>query len=319
MNKYLSKHKKGSSETIREAFNFNFSKYIESKPEHIKNVDQSFLEWFVGFTEGDGSFIVYSKKNKICKNICFIINQNDSQLMFKIKKKLGFGQVIKYKQNNKLYYRYSVSDIKNIIRLIHLFNGNLILEKVQNRFKKWLNCYNNLYPNNYIRYKLFCPLLNLNSAWLSGFIDAEGGFYSSLTKQNNLNLGYRLRLKFYITQKNEYELLKAIIKLLYFKQVNYLTSESLDLKVKKIKKVTLFNPNKYISRYSNIDRLEISTNHLISVILDYLTEYKLQSKKIISFFRWKRIYLNKDILKNLATKSNKSLIRFKKLVNAVNK
>lgn len=307
MNKYLSINKKGSSETTREAFNFNFSKYIANKPEQIKNIDLNFLEWFIGFTEGDGSFIIYSKKNKTRKKMCFFINQKDCKLMFKIKKNLGFGQVIKYKQNNQLYYRYSVSDIKNIIRLIHLFNGNLILGKVHNRFIKWLNFYNNLYPNNYIETKLFCPILSLKSAWLSGFIDAEGGFYASLTKQNNFKLKYRLRLKFYITQKNEYNLLKAIIKLFYFKQNN-------------IKQYILFNPDKYISRYSkNIDRLEISTNSFILIILDYLTEYKLQSKKIITFFRWKRIYLNKDILKNLAIKSKKSLIRFKNLVNAVNK
>lgn len=251
--------------------------------------------------------------------MCFFINQNDCKLMFKIKKELGFGQVIKYKQNNKFYYRYSVSNLINIIRLIHLFNGNLILKKVKNRFTEWLNCYNNLYPNNYIENKLFCPILSLNSSWLSGFIDAEGGFYASLTKQNNLNLKYRLRLKFYITQKNEYELLKAISKLFYFKQKHTFSLKSLNNKLKIIIKPILFNPDKYISRYSNIDRLEISTNNLILVILDYLTEHKLQSKKIITFFRWKRIYLNKNTLKNLAIKSKKSLERFKKLVNAVNK
>ena len=319
MNNYLLTNKKGSSETIREAFNFNFFNYIQSKPEHIKNVDQRFLEWFVGFIEGDGSFIIYSKKTKTRKNMCFIINQDDSQLIFKIKKLLGFGQVITYKQNNKLYYRYSVSDIKNIARLIHLFNGNLVLEKVQNRFNKWLTCYNNLYPNNYIKPKLLCPILSLNSAWLSGFIDAEGGFYASLTKQKNLKLKYRLRLKFYITQKNEYELLKAIMKMFYFKYEDYLISKPLIPKVKTTKKLTLYNLDRYISRYSNIDRLEISTNILILVVVDYLTDYKLQSKKLISFLRWKRIYLNKDILKNVSIESKKSLKRFKKLVIAVNK
>lgn len=319
MNNSLLTNKKGSSETIREAFNFNFYNYIQNKPEHIKMVDQRFLEWFIGFTEGDGSFIIYLKKTKTRKKMCFTINQDDSQLLFKIKKQLGFGQVTTYKQNNKLYYRYSVSDIKNITRLIHLFNGNLILEKVQNRFSKWLTCYNNLYPNNYIEPKLFSPILSLNSAWLSGFIDAEGCFYASLTEQNNLKLKYRLRLKFYITQKNEYELLKAIMKMFYFKYEEYLISKPLLSKVKTKKKLTLYNLDRYISRYSNIDRLEISTNILMLVIIDYLTDYKLQGKKRISFLRWKRIYLNKDILKNVSIKSKKSLKRFKKLVIAVNK
>lgn len=73
MNNYLSTTKKGSSETTREAFDFNFSKYIETKPEHNKNVDQNFLEWFIGFTEGDGSFITYSKKIKPIKRCVFLL------------------------------------------------------------------------------------------------------------------------------------------------------------------------------------------------------------------------------------------------------
>ena len=293
MNKYLLKNKKGSSETIREAFDFNFSKYIKNKPEHIKNVNESFLEWFIGFTEGDGSFII---SNKRCY---FVINQKDIKILYKIKANLGFGHVFKYIQNNKIYGRYVVQDKKNCRRLAHIFNGNLVLNKTNERFKIWIKELNIIILTTK-------GVINLENSWLSGFIDAEGGFYASLTKQNNLILKYRLRLKFYITQKNEYELLKLITRLLYFKQKN-------------IKKSNLFNPDKYISKYSNnIYRLEISTSSLIVVILDYLTKYKLKSEKIITFFRWKRIYLNKDILKNLAVKSKKSLTRFKKLVKSVN-
>lgn len=306
MNK-IKKKKIGSSETIREAF--NFFNYRKNKPEHIKEINIGFLEWFIGFVEGDGSFIVYSKKHNNTKYLTFCINQKDPQLIFKIKKNLGFGIVIKYKQHNQVYYRYSVSDIENIIRLIYIFNGNLILEKVQNRFKKWLDIYNEKYPKK-ILYKNFCPILNLNSSWLAGFIDAEGGFYASLTKQKNLKLGYRLRLKFYVTQKNAYYLLKKIVKIIYFKQYNYKDSI----------KINLFNSDRFISRYSsNIDKLEISTNSLILVIINYLTEYPLQSKKKITFLRWKRIYLNRDALFKLSIKSKKSLKRFKRLVNSVNK
>ena len=306
MNK-IKKNKIGSSETIREAF--NFSKYIKNKPEHIKEIDIGFLEWFIGFVEGDGSFIVKKNKNNNNKYLTFYINQKDPKLMYKIKKNLGFGNVIKYKQHNKIYYRYSVSDIDNIIRIIYLFNGNLILEKVQNRFKKWLDIYNEKYPKK-ISYKNFCPILNLNSYWLSGFIEAEGGFYVSLTKQKNLKLGYRLRLKFYITQKHAYYLLQKIVKIIYFKQQNY----------KDPIKTNLFNPDRYISKYSfNIDKLEISTNSLILVIINYLTEYPLQSQKKIIFLRWKRIYLNRNLLKNLSIKSKKSLKRFQRLVSSVNK
>ena len=74
----------GSSETIREALQFDDYTKL-GQPEHIPNVDKSFLEWFIGFTEGDGSF----DQSKLA----FIINQKDPKLLFKIKKKLGFGSV----------------------------------------------------------------------------------------------------------------------------------------------------------------------------------------------------------------------------------
>jgi hypothetical protein len=327
MNNNFSKNKKGSSETIREAFNFNFSKYIENKPEHIKNIDQSFLEWFIGFTEGDGSFIVSLKKNKTRKNIFFFINQKDPKLMYKIKKELGFGQVIKYKQNNQTFYRYSVSDIKNINRLIHLFNGNLILKKVQNRFNKWLNCYNNLYPNEYIENKFNLPTLNLNSGWLSGFIDAEGCFYANVVikkdiqkqiyslpkmKKNWSNEDYqffkeisqskcRISQKMTLTQisiKETNELFKKIIFLFKGKSF-YIFKNS------KVKKLT----NKEYARieFSNLDSHKI--------IIDYLSQYKLKTLKYISFIKWKKIYLRRKKGVHLSPKGTQRLYRLIKSIN----
>lgn len=100
----------GSSETTREAplnKNFNFDYYFNNfKPKHIKPNDYLFLEWFIGFSEGDGSFTI---SNKRCY---FSINQKDIKILYKIKKNLGFGQVFKYTQNNKTYGRYIVQDFE---------------------------------------------------------------------------------------------------------------------------------------------------------------------------------------------------------------
>ena len=72
-----------SSETTREASlekNFNFDYYYKYfKPQHIKQIDRNFLEWFIGFSEGDGSFVV---TNNRCY---FFINQKDIKLLYKIK------------------------------------------------------------------------------------------------------------------------------------------------------------------------------------------------------------------------------------------
>jgi len=60
MNKYFN----GSSETLRKV-TFNFKKFNNFYlPEHKKRIDNAFLEWFVGFTEGDGSFVISNSKNE---------------------------------------------------------------------------------------------------------------------------------------------------------------------------------------------------------------------------------------------------------------
>jgi hypothetical protein len=50
-------------------------------PEHKKKINNKFLEWFIGFTEGDGSFIV--SKNKVYFDITQ--NLNDVQVLYYIK------------------------------------------------------------------------------------------------------------------------------------------------------------------------------------------------------------------------------------------
>jgi len=51
-------------------------------PQHIKSYDPKFINWFVGFTEGDGSFVVDNNTNRIS----FIITQKDPKVLYYIKK-----------------------------------------------------------------------------------------------------------------------------------------------------------------------------------------------------------------------------------------
>ena len=82
-----------SSETTREApldKTLTFDEYFEHyQPKALKMTckDSLLLEWYIGFSEGNGSFTTST-------NRCyFIINQKDIQLLYKIRKKLGFGQI----------------------------------------------------------------------------------------------------------------------------------------------------------------------------------------------------------------------------------
>lgn len=274
----------GSSETTREAplsNQFNFNYYFKNfKPKHIKVNDHLFLEWFVGFSEGDGSFIL---SNKRCY---FSINQKNIKLLYKIKKNLGFGKVLKYTQNKITYGRYIVQDQKNCERLAHIFNGNLLLIKTNIRFKIWVKEFNIKFLKN--KYPI-----SLNNGWLSGFIDAEGCFYSRVRKFKNMRLGYKVEQKFIINQKGEYELFYSL-KNLFYSNANI---QEINSKIDN-------------SIYYKIELSSFLSNKLL---LKYLTKFPLKGNKNLNLIIYRRIYGYID------RKEHLTLIGLKKIKNLCTK
>jgi hypothetical protein len=71
---------------------FNFSKFHLKYNSYFNNyrpvIDDEFLTWLIGFTEGDGSFIVSGRGS-----LQFVITQGekDVQVLQMIKETLGFG------------------------------------------------------------------------------------------------------------------------------------------------------------------------------------------------------------------------------------
>ena len=79
--------------TKRTHFNFDdFYQKYGSIYDKDNLPSSAFLTWFIGFTEGDGSFVV-SKRG----DLSFVIVQDtrDIQILYMIQKILGFGKVIK--------------------------------------------------------------------------------------------------------------------------------------------------------------------------------------------------------------------------------
>jgi hypothetical protein len=130
---------KGSSETIRKAYK------------------KEFIDWLVGFTEGDGSFIISER------NLEFKITQSstDVDVLFYIKEELGFGSVVKQCQKSNMH-QYRVRDKENIGKIIEIFNGRLQLKKRKEQFEKWVQEYNKNY-NGTIVLKENEDLINLES------------------------------------------------------------------------------------------------------------------------------------------------------------
>jgi hypothetical protein len=111
-------------------------------------------------------------------------------------------------------------------------------------------------------------MISLNTGWLAGFIEAEGGFYARIRKQARTKTGFQLLKKFYLTQKNEPEHLKQIGVLL-----------------KSASAVSCFS-----QKNNQYDRIEISGFASHQILLDYLDHYPCFGNKNIVIQQWKKIH-----------------------------
>jgi hypothetical protein len=269
---------KGSSETTRD-ITYNFDEYSFLIPQQKKKINRQFLEWFIGFTEGDGSFIV--SKNKVY----FDITQNlsDIQVLYYIKKQLGFGKVLIREEESRNVGVFYVSSKENFTKLISIFNGNLSINSKKEQFKLWLNTYNEQY-NMSILFKNHLVKPCLHSSWLSGFVDAEGCFYGRVQSCYLSRLRKAPHLTFQVSQK-EFRIIKTLRDL-------FLNTNSLNLK------------NIHYDKSWEGWTFHCSSFIKLKVIRNYFSRHPLKTKKSISFMKWCKIHdmiLNKEhlILKGL--------------------
>ena len=272
----LNKLQIGSSETTREMLltQLDFEDYIRfGTPQHKPNPPTIFLEWFIGFFEAEGCFI---KKVDKENRFLFEIKRekgDDVQLMYKIRTMLGFGNVTKFvRENNEISWRYSVSDLKDLTRLIWLFNGNLITIKKQKQFQSWIALFNKRYKKEFFFSKRK-PEICFKNAWLSGFFEGNADFWVKskdlfvFNKEFSNNSNVVLNLC--ITQRDEKQVLNQIKHLFQIPSDIYQITRT--------------------SSTENSFRLETSflENHL--VFIQYLTRYPFLGKRQILFNRWKRV------------------------------
>lgn len=200
----------GSSETRRDkSFSFLSTFSTNSINSKIEKIDY-FYDWFIGFSEGDGGFYFDAES----KRFYFKIRQKNTKVLYYIRKNLGFGSI---NLANDSYYTYSVTSLKNIQELITIFNGNLLLKKTNEKFKKnWLDNYNKLFPEKEIKYLGPGIFVGLKNAWLCGFTDAGGSLAFHLQKDSSRKFGYRLRVKWYVDQSFEKQFFETMHNVLGF-------------------------------------------------------------------------------------------------------
>lgn len=136
-----SKGKKSNYSTLATSNNdFYFTPFYKKFKTHLPGVNppsENFLAWLIGFSEGEGSFIVNNRGDLV-----FVITQStiDVKVLEFIKETLGFGKVIPQSLNTS---RYVTQNKVEIDIIISLFNGNLILPSKQKSFEKFIKGFNN--------------------------------------------------------------------------------------------------------------------------------------------------------------------------------
>jgi hypothetical protein len=298
----------GSSETTCKATSnpfFLFNSHLIF-PSHIypSFITTHFLQWFIGFVEGHGHFIISNNR------LFFILNQKDIRTLYRIRSFLGFGKVSSYNGIG----RFIVADFTGIERLIHLFNGHLLLNKTNESFKLWLIEYNklaiskNLVPIPYIESKLNKHLNNyifinlLDNGWLSGFISANGCFNAAFQSNANYLSNYCFQSRFMLFQKEEIQLLKL------FKS-NFNTGYVTDL-------------------YELNQQFTIDSFEGCLKVIKYLDKYKqFHFIKQLIYMKWKKFVLtitNKKLMNEIkVNKENQKITllnidRLKRLANSIN-
>jgi Cytochrome C and Quinol oxidase polypeptide I/LAGLIDADG endonuclease len=220
---------------------YNHSNYINRSLLDINK--EEFYRWFVGFTDGDGSFTIYGQKtknNKIKWNLFFKLSQSSYNLraLYYIKKRLGYGSVQIESKSTMADFRIRNKEIINKV-IFPIFDKYPLLTSKYFEYLKFKKAYSILINNDLSNEEKDNLLIKLKSLeipedyispvwnkinnkventedakvvmskyWLIGFTEAEGSFY--LTKKSNSRLVH----VFEITQKLDLIVLESVAHIL---------------------------------------------------------------------------------------------------------
>ena len=257
---------------------FNFLKSKRILRDYTQSSVSSKINWLwlSGFIQGDGYFVVRQTRNE---HILYVSKHiNDIQILHKIKSFLGYGYVRSQPVEKMAHY---VLQARPGI-LLALSNLSLFVGEKSKNYFKFLEIYGLNIPTD-----LNYDFISFKNAWLIGFIDAEGSFYGTYSKNKKMLKGYQLQLKFAITQKDP-TVLKVVCKLFNIR--------------------TRYNKKGF---YYFI----LSNSEHLDVLVDYVKRYPLLTKKSISFERWLKLF---NIYKNKQHLDIEPLF-LKKAVESINK
>lgn len=220
--------------------------------------DKEFGSYLAGLIEGDGNI------NKKVINITIAFHYLDASLAYYIKKRIGYGVVVKIKDKNAYLYR---ANLKGSIVIAKLINGKLRTDKIQN-FNCLLELINKRIPTPIIPQVKDISLLT-DSYWLAGFSDADGSFQVKTLNREGRKFGFEIRLNYQIgacLQKNNFVLGACLqIREVFGGSVGYRKSQD-----------TFY--------YSSVSFGSAKK------VINYFDHFNLLSSKHINFIKWRNVY-----------------------------
>ena len=264
--------------------------------------ESEFRQWFVGLCDGEANFSINSNEFKDWLNFSFRIelHLDDLKILEAIKNRLKCGNVTVYSNDNRNSALFRVSDsesIKNkIIPIFDLFHLNTTKQLDFLAFKEAFFLFLNKehltpegrdniinlkknYNNNRTNFVL-SNKINITPYWLIGFIEGEGSFNFTTTKNTNW-----VSSNFSIAQTEVQKPLMAAIK----DFLDYLGSEK-NINSKKFKLIPRCGLDYSKARENTKAKYDVNTSSIYFIykfFIPFLNKYNFLTKKHLDFLDWK--------------------------------
>ena len=270
----------GTSETLRNgiAVDSEHVKMISNHvPKHLKPLNNEQLgHYLAGLIDGDGHF------SKI-QQLVIVFSSPDAFLAYYIKGKLAIGTVKKVKDKNA--YLLIISKKKGVLNVLNLINGKL---RTEHRFNQVINNILNHTKYKHLDIKFTMNSTNdFNNHWLAGFSDADASFQIKVINRIIRNKP-EIRLNYQIDQKNN--LLLDIIKDYLGGNIGYRKSQD----------TYYYGSTSFGSAKK---------------VIQYFDKFNLQSRKHVSYLRWRKVYILIQNKEHLMEKGLTKILTIKSLIN----
>ena len=290
---FKEKRKNGTSETLRDGVVVNLEnvkRVSDHVPKHLKPLNNEQLGYYLaGLIDGDGHF---SK----AQQLVITFSSPDAFLAYYLKERLGYGNVRKVKDKNA--YLLIVSNKKGMLNVINLINGKL---KAEHRFNQVVNdvLSHTKYADQNINFTIDSSN-NFDNHWLAGFSDADASFQIKIIKRITRNKP-EIRLNFQIALRS------------HASELGSCADQKSDLLLNRIKEYLGGN----IGYRKSQDTYYYGSTNFGSAkrVIEYFDQYHLQSRKHISYLRWRKVYRLIQDKEHLTDKGLSKILIIKSLIN----